>query len=369
MMRRDLKNFFSGKKVLVTGNTGFKGSWLSEILLSFNAEVFGLSLPPKTNPNLFSILDLRSRMKTYTANIVDKKLVQKIIKKEKPEIIFHLAAQPLVRESYKNPHYTFEVNSMGTVNILEAVRRSSGVRSVICVTSDKVYKEKPDAFYRESDSVGGSDPYGGSKASAEIAIESYTRSFFSPQKYGRSHQTLVASVRAGNVIGGGDWSENRLIPDIIRAIFEKKGKVILRNPKFIRPWQFVLEPIHGYMEVAKVLYDGKTNFSKSWNFGPEGSSHCEVEKIVKDFIRILGMGEYTIEENDLMPETKMLKLDIQQSKEDLFWWPTLSLEKSLALTVGWYTTFYKGESAKNITQDQIKLFFEKSCDAESVKNS
>src|SRR3989344_5094562 len=255
--------FYRKKKVLITGHTGFKGSWLSRILLSWGAEIVGIALPPATNPSLFKILNLKNQLKHYEIDIRDQKKVNKIFLDEKPEIVFHLAAQPIVRISYDDPVYTHATNILGTAHVLECIRESESVRSAVIVTTDKVYRNdgrrEP---YRETDQLAGFDPYSASKAAADIVAQSYIHSFFNPHDYGRHHRTLIGIARAGNVIGGGDWSRDRLIPDIVRMIFDdRQGKIILRNPRAERPWQHVLEPLFGYLLLARELYGGRHDLS------------------------------------------------------------------------------------------------------------
>ncbi|MEK9180191.1 MAG: CDP-glucose 4,6-dehydratase [Patescibacteria group bacterium] len=258
---RGIKDFYKGKKVLVTGHTGFKGAWLAEILLYCGAKVSGVGLKPDTRPNLFGLLRLERKLGNHFADVRNFKNLRTVILKEKPEIVFHLAAQPLVRRSYDDPLYTFETNIMGTANVLQAVKEYGKVRSAVIITTDKVYKHKhPGRAFEEEDELGGRDPYSASKAAAEIVIDSYARSFFSAEDYGAAHKTLVASARAGNVIGGGDWSEDRLLPDIVKNIFTSEGKIIIRNPGHVRAWQHVLDPLCGYLLLARELYEGKKDF-------------------------------------------------------------------------------------------------------------
>jgi len=292
---KEIKKFFKDKKILITGHTGFKGGWLTQMLLNWGAKISGIALRPNTKPNLFEALKLKEKIKNYFWDIRDFKNISKIIKREKPEIIFHLAAQPLVRESYNNPLYTFETNIIGTANVLESIRDLKSVKAVIIVTTDKVYENKNiDHSFKESDKLGGTDPYSSSKAASEIIVNSYIKSFFQTLNYAKTHFTLIASARSGNVLGGGDWQKDRLIPDIIRAIFEKKEKIIIRNPSAIRPWQYVLEPLFGYLLLAKNLYEGRTDFVGPWNFGPLKNNYVSVEELVKLALKILKRGSYEI---------------------------------------------------------------------------
>ena len=356
-----MKNFYKNKKVLITGHSGFKGSWLSQVLLNLGADVVGISLVPESKPSLFSILKIKNKVKNYFADIRDFEKIKKILEKEKPEIVFHLAAQPLVRDSYDDPLKTYSTNVIGTANILQAVKEIEGVKSVVVITTDKVYENKEWVFpYREIDSLGGYDPYGASKAAADIITDSYIKSFFNTKTFGKNHNTLIAVARAGNVIGGGDWAKDRLITDIIRAIYEKNEKIIIRNPLAIRPWQYVMEPLMGYMLLAKGLYEGRIELSGAWNFGPNDESFVCVEDLVKSAIKILGKGEMIIEKDNLKHEAGVLKLDITKAKNVLGWKPILNFEESLKFTFDWYRNYYENkENSIKSTDNQIKYFFDR----------
>ncbi len=291
---QNFQDFFKNKKVLVTGHTGFKGAWLSQILLNWGAEITGIALKPNTDPNLFNLLGIKNDIKNYFCDIRDFKKIKGVIEKEKPKIVFHLAAQPLVRDSYDDPLYTFETNIIGTANILQAVKEINCVRSAVMITTDKVYEEKTGIYYKEDDKLGGHDPYSSSKAGAEIVINSYMKSFFSPENYNKTCKTLISSARSGNVIGGGDWQKDRILPDFVRAIFEKRENLVIRNPNSIRPWQYILWSLYGYMLLAKGLYEGKKEFSGAWNFGPDKEGYLTVEELAKRAFRILKIGSYTI---------------------------------------------------------------------------
>ncbi|ENN95792.1 CDP-glucose 4,6-dehydratase [Methanocaldococcus villosus KIN24-T80] len=359
-MENKLSEFFKGKKILITGHTGFKGSWLTQILLNFGADVVGYSLKPNTSPNLFKILKLDKKIKNYYADIRDFDKIKSIMEKEKPEIVFHLAAQPLVRDSYDDPLYTYETNIIGTANILQAVKDVGGVKAAIMITTDKVYENKEWIWaYRENDELGGYDPYSTSKACAELIIRSYIRSFFNVKDYGKKHNTLIASVRAGNVVGGGDWSKDRLVPDIIRAIFEGDGTVVLRNPESIRPWQHVLEPLLGYLLLAERLYNGEIDFIGAWNLAPNEENFITVEELVKKGTEILGKGRYIIKKDEEKHESKILKLDATKAKVYLGWRPLLSIDETLKWTFEWYRRYYNGEDMITFTNRQINTFFER----------
>ncbi len=361
MGAHELGKFFRGKKVFVTGSTGFKGSWLCQILLSFGAKLSGYALKPATKPSLHTILGLDKRMTTYYSDVRDCKRLEGAVKKEKPEIVFHLAAQPLVRYSYQNPLLTYETNVMGTVNMLQALMAARGVKSSVMITTDKVYENKEWVWaYRENDELGGVDPYSASKACAELAIRSYTQSFFSPESYGKKHGTLVASARAGNVIGGGDWSDDRLVPDIVRAIFEKKEPVVMRNPDAVRPWQHVLDPLFGYMLLSKRLYEGGQDAVGAWNFAPDSHNCITVESLVKNAIKITGEGSFVIKPDSSKHEMKLLKLDATKAKTHIGWKPLLSIGECLDWTFDWYRSYYSGKKMADYTEAQIEEYLEKS---------
>jgi CDP-glucose 4,6-dehydratase len=356
----NLQKFFKNKKILITGHTGFKGSWLTQILLKWGANIIGIALKPSTDPSLFYLLDIKKHINNYFADIRNFKKVKEIIFKEKPEIVFHLAAQPLVRDSYDDPLYTFETNIIGTANVLEAVKEVSGVKSAVIITTDKVYEEKKrTSYYNETDKLGGYDPYSSSKTGAEIVINSYIKSFFNPKDYEKSHKTLIASARSGNVIGGGDWQKDRLLPDIIKVVFERKGKLLIRNPNSIRPWQYVLEPLYGYLILVKKLYEGKKNFSEAWNFGSKQGNYLTVRALTEKVFKILEQGAYKVKRDPLKYETLWLGLNINKAKKFLGWQPILNLKETLDLTLSWYKSFYNKESIIPITNKQIEDFFNK----------
>ena len=320
-----------GLNVLVTGHTGFKGSWLSIWLNYLGANVIGYSLDPPTNPNNFQLSRLEKKIIDIRGDIRDYEKLTRVIKKYKPELIFHLAAQPIVSMSYKNPQETFSVNSLGTVNVLEAVRKTDHVKALVCITSDKCYEKNGSGRrYKEDDRLGGDDPYSASKAMAELAIHSYRKSF--PEFFSK---TNIASARAGNVIGGGDFAPDRLIPDCVRA-FSNSLPLLLRTPRSVRPWQFVLEPISGYLNLAVKLMEDKGNFSEAWNFGPtEGEVDCE--EVVKRFINLWGRGTYNILSGNINSgEKDLLKLNSNKASISLNWNPKYNLGETLRQTAEWY---------------------------------
>lgn len=359
-IQKSMKNFYKNKKVLITGHTGFKGAWLAEILINWGADVIGVSLPPNTSPNLFDVLKLSERIKkNYFCDIRDYNKMLEIFKMEKPEIVFHLAAQPLVRDSYDDPLATHTTNVIGTANILQAAKDAGGVKSMVIITTDKVYENKETiAPYKETDAFGGYDPYSASKAAADIISHSYIRSFFNPESYGVKHNTLVAVARAGNVIGGGDWAKDRLMVDFVRAVYERRESMIIRNPKSVRPWQHVLEPLSGYLMLGEKLYNGDTSKSGAWNFGPDGDGFVEVEEMIKFVLSILGKGEYKIMADDSKHEANLLRLDIEKAKTKLGWLPSINFNEALVKTFAWYESFYQGaKDMREFTDAQINEYF------------
>jgi CDP-glucose 4,6-dehydratase len=337
---------YLGTRVLVTGNSGFKGSWLCLWLQLLGAEVKGLALEPDTSPSLFNILKSSNHAPpTSLCDICDHQKLLETIQEFEPVIVFHLAAQPLVRRSYREPLATLNTNIIGTANILEACRYVNSVRAIVCITSDKCYENQKWAWgYRESDPMGGHDPYSASKGCAELVINSYRSSFFHPQNYGQKHHTLIASARAGNVIGGGDWGEDRLIPDIVRAI-RNQGKVSIRNPQSYRPWQHVFEPLSGYLILGQHLLQGSTDCARSWNFGPGDDEMISVEDIVRGFKSRWNVFTYEIAREPNQPhESGLLRLDSSLARQKLGWRPVWSADKALDKTVDWYKNYYEENS-------------------------
>lgn len=359
------REFWKGKKVFVTGNTGFKGSWLTLMLLEFGAKVSGYSLEPPTEPSLYDLCDLQRDTHTFIEDIKNVIALSNALKESDPDIIIHMAAQPLVRESYINPLATYETNVMGTVNLLESIRMlnrgvTSKKRIVINVTTDKCYENQEWHWgYRENEPMGGYDPYSNSKACSELVTSAYRNSFFNPSDID-SHGVFLASARAGNVIGGGDWAKDRLIPDCLQAILDEKP-IIVRNPLSIRPWQHVLEPLSGYMLLAQTLYEQENvKFAEGWNFGPNEDDSRNVEWIVHKICDLWGeQAQYTIESsvNDSVHEAKYLKLDCSKAKMELGWRPRWSLAKALDSIVDW-SRVYKDDSkrSKDICLQQINEY-------------
>ncbi len=353
-----MKEFFTNKKVLITGHTGFKGAWLTEMLLLQGADVVGVSLPPDTTPNLFDILKLEGKVQNYFADIRDGEVMKKIFEDEKPEIVFHLAAQALVRASYVDPVGTITTNVVGTANILEAIKVVGTVKSAVIITTDKVYENKELGVpFSENDPLGGYDPYSSSKAAADIVTQSYVQSFFNPKDFGVTHNTLIAIARAGNVIGGGDWSEYRLIPDIIKSMYHQESSIEIRNPSAIRPWQHVLEPLFGYLLLAKGLYEENVHFSGAFNFGPHKDSFVTVVELLDEVNKNVQLCSYTITRNIVEHEAGVLKLNIAKAIDVLEWNPRLSFGGTIDMTFAWYDNYYKKkEDVTEFTQNQINLF-------------
>lgn len=356
-----MKKFYKNKKILITGHTGFKGSWLTQILLNLGADIVGVSLPAETNPNLFEVLHFGSneRVKNYFIDIRDFEKIKEVFETEKPEIVFHLAAQAIVRSSYDDPLKTITTNVTGTANIMQAIKEVGGVKSAVIITTDKVYENKEwHHAYRENDPLGGYDPYSASKAAADIVTNSYIQSFFNPKDFKSKRNTLIAIARAGNVIGGGDWAEYRLIPDIVRSIYDKKEKIISRNPQAVRPWQHVMEPLSGYMMLAQGLYEGNTELSSAWNFGPNNESFVSVNDLIDEAIRILGSGVHETKPDISKHEASLLKLDINKANALLGWQPRLNFKDTLEATFSWYKNYYeKTEDVVEFTNRQISEFF------------
>lgn len=344
---------FRGKKVLLTGHTGFKGGWLAIWLDMLGAEVTGISLDPLQDDGVFNLSHIGRCMKDYRCDIRDLAKVREIFADTQPEVVFHLAAQPLVLEAYARPLETFEVNTMGTAHILEAIRFTPSVQAAVMVTTDKCYENKEWVFgYRESDPMGGHDPYSASKGAAEIVISSYRRSFFSaPGK------AAIASARSGNVIGGGDWSDNRLVPDIIRAM--QRGQALeIRNPGSTRPWQHVLEPLSGYLLLAARLLADPDKYAGPWNFGPLPTQVYSVRQIVESFHKHLGKGEWRdVSDPGQLHEANLLMLEISKAIHELGWKPVLQFQEMIQMTAAWYAG-YAGTNVSEFCRRQINQYRE-----------
>jgi CDP-glucose 4,6-dehydratase len=349
------KSFWKDKKVFLTGHTGFKGGWLSLWLSNLGCEVYGYALAPSTEPSFFDAVELSKKIHHHIADIRDYKKLSNAINEFQPDIVFHLAAQPLVRYSYQNPIETYETNVMGSVNLLEAVRHYGKAKATIVVTSDKCYENKEQLRgYREDDPMGGHDPYSNSKGCTELVVASYAKSYFiqNPQ-IGK-----LASVRAGNVIGGGDWSQDRLIPDLVKSLVNKQDPII-RSPNAIRPWQHVLEPVYGYMIIAQYLCDlERQNELLNWNFGPDISDQRNVKFVADSVCKIWGgknKPDIQINKNNLH-EANLLYLDCAKVKKELDWSPRWNVDNAISETIKWYKAYYSKSDMTDISIIQIESY-------------
>lgn len=337
--------FYKGKRILVTGHTGFKGSWLCIWLQELGAEVVGVGLDPYSEKGNFVLSGIGEKIRAdIRADIRDGQRMKEIFAEYRPEIVFHLAAQPLVRLSYEIPVDTYQTNVMGTINVMEAIRATDSVRVGVMITTDKCYDNKEQLRgYKEDDPFGGYDPYSSSKGACEIAIQSWRRSYFNPQDYGKKHHVSLASVRAGNVIGGGDWAKDRIIPDCIRAL--EAGKPIeIRSPRAVRPWEHVLEPLSGYLLLAKKMWEHPTEYCEGWNFGPEEDSVLTVWEVASEIVKNFGRGELKdVSDPNALHEAKLLMLDITKAKTRLGWKPQLDARSGVALTADWYKRYHSEE--------------------------
>lgn len=354
-----LSNCYKNKPVLVTGHTGFKGSWLSLWLIELGAKVIGYALDPYTQRDNYVLSRLSRSMIDLRGDVRDHGHLQKVFKKYSPEFVFHLAAQPLVRESYLNPKETYDVNVGGTVNILEGCRASESVRVIINVTSDKCYENKEWIWgYRETDPLGGYDPYSSSKACSEIITAAWRNSFFN-LKDCRAHGKSLSSVRAGNVIGGGDWAKDRLFPDCMRAL-EKKKPIEIRNPNATRPWQHVLEPLGGYLLLGAHMVTAPQKYSGAWNFGPETSSVISVQKLAELAVHFWGEGKWLrLREKGKPHEAGLLALDTHKAHFELGWKPCLKIEEAVLNTVVWYKAAHANKNIPGLCSNQIQEYMRK----------
>lgn len=347
------KDFFKNKRILITGHTGFKGTWLSKILIDYGVEVIGYSLNPDTVPNLFDLSEISNQMVSIIGDIRDYEMLKKTMDTYQPEIIFHMAAQPLVRESYSNPKYTYETNFLGTLNLLEIVRVTDYVKSFVNVTTDKVYKNNEWIWgYREDETLDGYDPYSNSKSLSELVTHTYNRSFF-------KHKNIaVSTARAGNVIGGGDFSADRIIPDCVKSIMNHKT-MIIRNPNSIRPYQHVLEPLFAYMKLAQMQYSD-IQYADCYNIGPEEENSVTTVKLVSLFYKHFGKQHAWKIQNDNGPhEANFLKLDITKFKHTFQWTPVWSIDKAILKTVEWTKNFLNQEdNISDFMQRQINEYVE-----------
>lgn len=359
-------NFYKGKRVLVTGQTGFKGSWLSIWLHELGAEVVGVGLEPYSDKDNFVLSGIGKKIKAdIRADIRDGEKIKEIFAEYQPEIVFHLAAQPLVRLSYEIPVETYQTNVMGTINVMEAIRSLDRSRPIahsshplvgLMITTDKCYDNKGQLIgYKEDDPFGGYDPYSSSKGACEIAIQSWRRSFFNTEDFGKKHHMSIASVRAGNVIGGGDWAKDRIIPDCIRAL--EAGKPIdIRSPKAVRPWEHVLEPLSGYMLLAQKMWEEPTVYCEGWNFGPEQECVLNVWDVASAIVENFGFGELKdVSDPNALHEANLLMLDITKAKTRIGWKPRLDAKRCVVLTSDWYKR-YKNEDVYNLCIEEIRKF-------------
>lgn len=351
-------NFYKGKRVLVTGHTGFKGSWLSIWLHELGAEVIGVAKDPFSERDNYVLSGIGSKLKAdIRADIRDGEKMKQIFAKYQPEIVFHLAAQPLVRLSYDIPVETYETNVIGTINIMEAIRATDSVKVGVMITTDKCYENKEQIWgYRENEPMGGYDPYSSSKGCCEIAISSWRRSFFNPIDYGKKHHVALASVRAGNVIGGGDWALDRIIPDCIKAL--EVGKPIdIRSPRSIRPWQHVLEPLSGYMLLASKMWKEPTKYCEGWNFGPRMESVTPVWDVASMLIKNYGRGELRdLSDSNALHEAKLLMLDITKAQVKLGWEPRMNISQCIELVVDWYKKYKTNDNVYALCVDEINKY-------------
>lgn len=355
----DLFNgIYKDKKILITGHTGFKGSWLCLLLNKLDADVFGYALDPPTNPSLYNAAKIDELITSYIGDIRDFDYLLKIMHEIQPEIVIHMAAQPLVRESYKIPVETYAINVMGTVHLLEACRQTTSVKAIVNVTTDKCYENKEWHWgYRENEPMGGYDPYSNSKGCSELVTSAYRNSYFNPENY-HKHKVAIATARAGNVIGGGDWASDRLIPDFIRAI-TKGEEIEIRSPYAIRPWQHVLEPLNGYLTLAAKLYNEGNRYAEAWNFGPDDRDIKNVEWITSTLCKLWGgKAKYSIDNNPHPHEASYLKLDCSKAKAELGWSPKWDIETTLKNIVAWNKAYLSGKNIREVTESQIDNYYQ-----------
>ena len=356
-MENVIRSAFQGKRVLVTGHTGFKGSWLSIWLHAMGAKVIGVALDPATDRDNFVLSGIGQKIEAdIRADIRDRQKMLDIFRQYQPEVVFHLAAQPLVRLSYDIPVETYETNVMGSIHIMEAIRHTDSVRAAVMITTDKCYENREQIWgYRENEPMGGYDPYSSSKGAAEIAISSWRRSFFNPADYGKKHHVSIASVRAGNVVGGGDWAKDRIVPDCIRAL-EAGQTIEIRSPKAIRPWQHVLEPLSGYLLLAAKMLEEPTRYCEGWNFGPRTESVTPVWDVATMITKYYGKGELKdVSAPNALHEANLLMLDISKAHALLGWEPRTNIEQCCQLTADWYKR-YRTENVYDLCREQINTF-------------
>lgn len=357
MNSKPLNEFWHGKRVFLTGHTGFKGGWLSLWLHSMGAKVTGYALAPNTQPNFFDVCNVKGALEnSHIADIRDLSQLKQAMLEADPEIVIHMAAQPLVRYSYKNPVETYATNVMGTIHLLEGIRALDSVRAAVIVTTDKCYENKEWVWgYRENEPMGGHDPYSNSKGCAELVTSAYRESFFSPGKFSE-HGVAIASARAGNVIGGGDWSEDRLIPDAIKS-FESNEALMIRNPLATRPWQHVLEPLSGYLVLAQALYQEGAQFDGGWNFGPRDEDARSVQEVINLLIESWGSSaSWTQDQSEQPHEAHSLKLDISKARQYLHWSPRWSLEQAIQHITQWQHAYRQKLDMREFSLQQISKY-------------
>ncbi|MEA4925065.1 MAG: CDP-glucose 4,6-dehydratase [Syntrophomonadaceae bacterium] len=358
-MRTIFDRVYRDRKVLITGHTGFKGSWLSVWLGLLGARVIGYALPPPTQPSLFELLGLNQRLLSIEGDVRDKRHLEQVVKQHQPDMVFHLAAQPIVRLSYECPHLTYETNIMGTVNLLEAVRNTNSVRVGLIITSDKCYENQEWLYaYRENAPLGGYDPYSSSKAGAELVAGCYQRSFFNPERY-NEHRMALATARAGNVIGGGDWAADRIVPDAVRALSAGKP-IVIRNPLAVRPWQHVLDPLAGYLWLAAKMWSEGNSYSSAWNFGPDNHENLSVGQLADNIVKNWGSGEWQSDSGDQsrLHEANNLILDCSKARALLDWTPVYKVDEALDKTVEWYKAYYfdSKQDIYDLTWNQVQAY-------------
>lgn len=350
-----LKDFYKNKRILITGHTGFKGSWLSIWLHSLGAEVIGVGLDPYSNQDNFVLSGIGEKITDLRGDICDDKFLNEVFNKYQPEIVFHLAAQPLVRLSYSNPVETYMTNVMGSINVMESFRQCKSSKVAVMITTDKCYENKEQVWgYRENEAMGGYDPYSSSKGACEIAISSWRRSFMNPNSFA-THNKSIASVRAGNVIGGGDWSMDRIIPDCIRAL-ELGQDIDIRSPKSVRPWQHVIEPLGGYMLLAQKMWSEPTKYCSAWNFGPNSDSVATVMDIATLVTNHYGKGSIRdTSDPNALHEAELLMLDISKARFELGWSPKMGINQTIEMTIDWYKR-YKNQDVYQLCLEQLSKY-------------
>ena len=356
-MKALFEGIYENRKVLITGHTGFKGSWLCILLDKLGADVYGYALDPPTKPSLYVEAKIDEFVTSYIGDIRNLDYLQEVLTKVQPEIVIHMAAQSLVRESYKIPVETYSINVMGTVNLLDVCRRIKCVKAIVNVTTDKCYENREWHWgYRENEPMGGYDPYSNSKGCSELVTLSFRSSYFNPAKYSE-HGVAIATARAGNVIGGGDWADDRLIPDFIRAITVGE-EVKIRSPYAIRPWQHVLEPLSGYLSLASKLFTEGTKYAEAWNFGPDDRDAKNVEWVTSTICQLWGEGaSFSINNNPQPHEANYLKLDCSKAKAEMNWIPKWDIETTLKSIVDWNKALLNKEDIRKVTEEQIDLYF------------